>query len=463
MRRTTLFASLALVGLLAVLVIAPGLPPETTVLAEHNKNEEGDPTIDYSEWSNLQVHGCPGTLTLAQDSQAPGDLPQNSRLLSSRLRGFYAPITEATHGGAIMNPYPDCKGGTKLSVGLWWDAPGVAVSLGSYDISVFDKVFGPTAPTDLKLSSLLSGRVKAKWDPAPVHVEAGFKVQVKVHYLAPLDRDGWENVATAGANTTTVEFDKPADTDAYTIVTTASSYGIYQVVSTTRAFGTRAPTNNAISDEAAHRKPAPPIGGGDLRPVGSPLCDIDFAAGPGGRIVSHTGQGCTTHTAVVQALPGYCFTGWDLQHDFGSRSADPRQCYVGPYTYTLTFTVPEDRQPFTFTYVALFQALTTGGTSGISEYSSTWSWSAVCFDPPELAGGGSGLHSRSAAFAARSAWATSVGCESLSSSGSSIWEVPGDFGWWIRCFNGWNGSQRGFQDRAAAQAALRIRFDAKCY
>ena len=57
MRRTTLFTTLALFGLLTLLAIAPALSPETAVQAEHNKNEEGDPTIDHSEWSNL-IHGA---------------------------------------------------------------------------------------------------------------------------------------------------------------------------------------------------------------------------------------------------------------------------------------------------------------------------------------------------------------------------------------------------------------------
>ncbi len=194
-------------------------------------------------------------------------------------------------------------------------------------------------------------------------------------------------------------------------------------------------------------------------------CRLIVTAGSGGSAgVTGSGWGCKTHSYWARANSGYCLVNWSVVPPTtglpAARAQSRSQCYSGSYTFSITLTA--QASPYVVAYRANFQDITTGGTSGVSQQSATWNWTATCFEPPDLHGSGGGLPTRSAAVAARKAWYDSVGCEAFSSSGLRIWSTPGTWRWWARCFNGSTGGQGGYATQALAQSALTTWFNTNC-
>ena len=203
----------------------------------------------------------------------------------------------------------------------------------------------------------------------------------------------------------------------------------------------------------------------DTAPPTDTRCRLIVTAGSGGSAgVTGSGWGCRKHSYWARANPGYCLVNWSVVSPTTGLPAalaqSSSQCYSGSYTWSLTLS-PQN-SPYVVAYRANFQAITTGGTSGVSRQSATWNWTATCFEPPDLHGSGSGLLTRSAAVADRKAWYDSVNCEAFSSSGLRIWTTPGKWSWWARCFNGRTGGRGGYSTQTLAQSALTTWFNVNC-
>ena len=142
---------------------------------------------------------------------------------------------------------------------------GASTALTNYDESVYAKVYGPARVTGLNATSSGNG-VRLSWEAGHVHVEKAFEVEVKVHYLPPVDADGWMRVGTGAANAESMEIARPVDEPlSYGVIkkaattSAAGSYGTYRVVSVTDAFGTAAPAASSISAEVNHVQPRLPV------------------------------------------------------------------------------------------------------------------------------------------------------------------------------------------------------------
>ncbi|MCY3880646.1 MAG: hypothetical protein OXG61_00825 [Chloroflexi bacterium] len=436
----------------------------------------------------LEVEGCPGSdnMQYTPIMRTSGVWTEGTTVdnladvpnIPPKLQQLLERVRSADFGGSIMLPTSRCKGDRAITtlalrcggindrIGQWCYS-GPTVSLRTYDKLAYAKLFGPAKVTKAKaVSSTTAGKVKVTWEADHVHAEKRFHIEVKVRYTISPKTDAWLLVAIAPANSKSKEFTKPTDGTGYTLVTRAAttartgSYATYRIVSVTSAVAEGA---GARSVEFEHGSPKLTTGGNP--PPRDTRCRLIITAGSGGSAgVTGTGWGCRKHIYWARANASYCLVSWSVVPPTtglpAARAQSSSQCYNGSYTWSITLTA--QTSPYVIAYRANFQAITTGGTSGVSRQSATWNWSATCFEPPDLHGSGSGLLTRSAAVAARKAWFDSVGCEAFSSSNYRIWSTPGTWRWWARCFNGSTGGQGGYATQSLAQSALSTWFNANC-
>lgn len=481
----------------------------------------GHTPVHGGKYIGWEVHGCPGHLEFKHGSTTL-TRARNITGISDRKKNLYEGISKSVHGGALALPGSNCKGDHEVSTSQWeWRGD---VSLRPYDVSLYNRIYSPSAVTNLsvKASIVDTRKVDVTWDVGDVHVEKGFILQVRV-------TSGWHELARVGPNTSRVTVDRPTS---LRLSKTSSGATVYRLISYTDAFGSAPPETTSTVSIGVGGSTSPPGrgggggngGGGVMETCTQTLTVYASQRGLGGSISvsGHTSKSGNVYvfacgkTATVTAASRVTLstgTRMDFSRWEGAcRGTDPASCSVkvsGSRILRAIYTVVPPPGSYTLHSKQVtrtdwsWSASCDGKSGGIEGYSSelnalangaqwvidncvsrysistsqqssvytTWGWSGACTDGSGATGSGRGFATSTAASTAGWAWASAT-CsfttddpeplEPVEILVSADRNVYTYWGYRVTCSNGTQYTGSGYSSRGDAISAANAKGRTSC-